>query len=506
MQYHHYDRQEDHDRSSFSSSSSSSSTVSNITEHSQLLPYKTIHTQDTTYKQEIYWLFINSLPIIITYLLQTSFQVASIFVLGHLGPIELGAAALGSMFASVTAWSTALGCATALDTTLSQAFSGSTTVKTLLGIHLQRALVILALMFIPISMIWWNATWILLKLNQEEDIAIYTGLFMRYLLIGAPAYIAFEAVKKYLQAQGIMYASTYCLLIASPINVGLNYLFVNTFGLGFIGAPLATSCSYWLMLLLLLCYINISGHGKEGWGGWNWKECRKNWGSFLRLAIPGMLVVMSEWWAFELASLASSYLGTNALASQSIVMSISSCTYTIPYGLGVAVANRVGNSLGEANGQKAHHASMTALGFAIGLACMNSSVLLFLRHSIGYWFSPDKDVVTLVAKVLPLLAFFQIADSLASVCGGIMRGLAKQQIAANINLVAYYCIALPLGFYLTFPLHFGLMGLWGGLSIALFLCALGQSFCLYRVHWQLEARKAHHRVRQEEQVFLYLPS
>ncbi|ORZ17369.1 mate-domain-containing protein [Absidia repens] len=502
-----YDGQEnDNDNDGSSYTSTSSSTVSVVSEHSQLLPCKSKqHTRDTTYKQEFKWLCTNSSPIIVTYLLQNSFQLASIFVLGHIGPVELGASALGGMFASVTAWSVALGATTALDTLLSQAWTGATD-KTLLGIHLQRALMILVLMFIPISIVWWNATIILLYLKQDHEVAYYTGLFMRYLLIGAPAYIAFEAIKKFLQAQGIMHGSTYCLLIASPINFGLNYLFVHTFSFGFIGAPLATSCSYWLMFFLLLGYIQVLGYGKEGWGGWNWKESRKDWMVFMRLAIPGMLVVMSEWWAFEVASLAASYLGTLDLAAQSIVMTLSSCTYTIPYGLGVAVANRVGNALGEANGQKARHATITAIAFGIGLAVLNSTVLLLLRNNIGFLFSPDKQVVALVAQVLPLLAFFQIADSLASVCGGIMRGLARQHISANVNLIAYYCVALPLGFYLTFTLHYGLLGLWGGLSIALFLCAFGQSISLYRVHWQYEANKAHHRVRQEEEVLFYLPS
>ncbi|KAI8343444.1 mate-domain-containing protein [Chlamydoabsidia padenii] len=504
MQQIYYGKDDD-DSDDLSYSSISSSTVSVVSEHSQLLPYKTKQTQDTTYKHEFRWLCANSFPIILTYLLQNSFQLASIFVLGHIGPVELGASALGGMFASVTAWSVALGATTALDTLLSQAWTGATD-KTLLGIHLQRALLILSLFFIPISIVWWNATLILLSLKQDQEVAAFTGLFMRYLLIGAPAYIAFEAIKKFLQAQGIMHASTYCLLIASPINLGLNYIFVHTLSLGFIGAPLATSCSYWLMLFLLLGYINYLGHGKEGWGGWNWEECMKDWGVFMRLAIPGMLVVMSEWWAFEIASLASSYLGTLDLAAQSIVMTLSSCTYTIPYGLGVAVANRVGNSLGEANGQKAQHATMTALGFAVGLSALNSVVLLLMKDSIGFLFSPDKQVVALVAQVLPLLAFFQIADSLASVCGGIMRGLARQRISAKVNLVAFYGVALPSGFYLTFVLHQGLMGLWFGLCIALFLCAFGQAINLYGVNWQYEADKAHHRVRREEEVLLYLPS
>jgi MATE family multidrug resistance protein len=78
------------------------------------------------------------------------------------------------MFASVTAWSVALGATTALDTLLSQAWTGATD-KTLLGIHLQRALLVLSLLFIPISIIWWNATSILLCLKQDQDVAVFTG-------------------------------------------------------------------------------------------------------------------------------------------------------------------------------------------------------------------------------------------------------------------------------------------------------------------------------------------
>lgn len=82
MQQAYYGRDDDSDRLSYSSLSSS--TVSVVSEQSRLLPYKSKQTQDTTYKHEFRWLCINSFPIILTYLLQNSFQLASIFVLGHI--------------------------------------------------------------------------------------------------------------------------------------------------------------------------------------------------------------------------------------------------------------------------------------------------------------------------------------------------------------------------------------------------------------------------------------
>jgi hypothetical protein len=41
-------------------------------------------TSPTTYRKEVHWLFSNSLPIVVTYLLQTSLQMASVFSLGHI--------------------------------------------------------------------------------------------------------------------------------------------------------------------------------------------------------------------------------------------------------------------------------------------------------------------------------------------------------------------------------------------------------------------------------------
>jgi MATE family multidrug resistance protein len=66
--------------------STSSSTVSlSLSESTPLLLTQKLHDLDhTTVRQEFKWLLLNSLPIIGTYLLQASFQLASIFTLGHL--------------------------------------------------------------------------------------------------------------------------------------------------------------------------------------------------------------------------------------------------------------------------------------------------------------------------------------------------------------------------------------------------------------------------------------
>ncbi len=53
-------------------------------------------------------------------------------------------------------------------------------------------------------------------------------------------------------------------------------------------------------------------------------------------------------------------------------------------------------------------------------------------------------------------------------CGGsILRSTAKQNLAAGINLVAYYIIAVPIGYYVGVYLGYGLPGLWAALNFGL---------------------------------------
>lgn len=84
-----------------------------------------------------------------------------------------------------------------------------------------------------------------------------------------------------------MRPGTYVLLITSPLNAGLNYLFVYTFDIGLLGAPLATGISYWLSFILLLLYTRYLSTS-SAWGGWS-RASFKNIGTFARLAILGVI-------------------------------------------------------------------------------------------------------------------------------------------------------------------------------------------------------------------------
>lgn len=59
-----------------------------------------------------------------------------------------------------------------------------------------------------------------------------------------------------------------------------------------------------------------------------------------------------------------------------------------------------------------------------------------------------------------------------------------QTLGAQINLLAYWVIGLPIGLALTFSrLEWQLFGLWTGLTVALTFTAVLSSIVIYRIKW-----------------------
>lgn len=439
-----------------------------------------------------FWLLLKgSVPVILAYTLQMSIQTVSVLVVGRASPEDLATAAFSYMFAMCTAWLIALGGTTALDTLASSSFTGSSN-KHDLGILLQRSFILLGLFYIPVCVLWLFSEPLFLALGQDPDLSRDSAKFLTCLIPGGLGYIYFEAMKKYLQAQEIMRPGTYVLLITSPISAVLNYLFCYVAGWGLFGAPFATGIAYWLSFFLLVLYSRfVRGH--ECWGGWS-RQCLQNTGTFSRLAILGIIHVGTEWWAFEIVAIVAGQLGTIPLAAQSVIMTADQVMNTIPFGVGVAASTRVGNLLGARNAKGAARAANTAAWLSMFLGALVLTVLMSTRNSFAKIFNDDPRVVKLVAEVLPYVALFQIADGLNGSCGGSLRGMGRQHVGAAVNLVSYYCGALPLGIYLAKHAGWGLAGLWVGQCIALYLVGIFEWVIVAFSNWDYQVKQAFERM------------
>ena len=179
---------------------------------------------NTTWKREAQVIGRYSLPLMVTFLLQYSLTVASIFTIGHLGKEELGAVSLASMTVSITGNAVYSGLATSLDTLCSQAYGSGK--RKLVGLQMLRMVYFLWLVTIPIAILWYFSEHLLAKIVPQKEVAKMAGLYLKVALLGTPGYACFESGKRYLQAQGVFSASLYVLIVLAPLNAFMNWFFV----------------------------------------------------------------------------------------------------------------------------------------------------------------------------------------------------------------------------------------------------------------------------------------
>ena len=215
----------------------------------------------------------------------------------------------------------------------------------------------------------------------------------------------------------------------------------------------------------------------------------------IRLAIPGFVMVEAEVAAFEILTLAASYFGTASLAAQSVLATITSTSFQIPFPISIASSTRIANLIGATLADAAKVQARVDFVAATVVGTVNVITLAALRNFIPKLFTNDNEVATIVSNIIPILAAFQLFDSLSCNCNGILRGLGRQEIGGYVQMVAYYIVALPISLGTAFGLGWNLYGLWGGVALGLFLVCSTEAVLIYRIDWDKSVDEA--RIRNE---------
>lgn len=464
----------------------------------------------TSTSDEIKVLCQSAFPLVITFLLQNSLSVASIFSVGHLGKKELAAVTLGSMTANITGYAAVQGLSTCLDTLCCQAYGAKR--YHLVGVYFQRCCALILTIFVPICLFWFFGAEAALKYilpkselgPGNEDLPKLAADYLKVVSVGMPGYILFECGKRFLQSQGVFHASTYILLGCAPINALLNYLLVwnETVGIGYLGAPLSVTIVDWLMAVGLFVYTITTKHPANVlscWGGLNISLAFKHWNRMLHLALNGLIMVWAEFLAFEVLTIYSSYLGLIALDANSVVSSITALTYQIPFAVSIAGSTRLANYIGASLPQCASKCAKITLLLGAVVAFFNCSMVFLFKVPIAKMFTSDEEVILRIAGLLKIISVIQIFDAFNAVTAGLLRGEGMQHVGSITNMFAYYVVGLPFAYFLTFKLNCGLEGLWIGTGTGLVcISAIQTFFSLCAVNWDdiiYQAQKRNERER-----------
>ncbi|KAJ4850872.1 hypothetical protein Tsubulata_007111 [Turnera subulata] len=424
-------------------------------------------------------------PLVVVSFLQYSLQMISVMFVGHLGELSLASASMATSFAGVTGFSFMLGMGCALETLCGQAYGAKQ--YHMLGVHLQRAMLVLTCTSIPISFLWSCTGKIFIFFKQDEQISIYS---QKYALCLIPSILPFGLLQcqlRFLQTQNIVLPLVLSTWITSLIHVLTCWTLIFRFEFGIEGAALSSGISYWINVLILAIYIKFSATCQLTWKGFS-KEGRENTLHFLKLGIPSALMQS------QTRNINDVYQTWTLFTYPHLHKFSDICDFLSWLSVSLTSSTRVSNELGAGR----PHAAKLAVQIVIFLAVLEglsvNLILFALRGVWGYLYTTEGEVVRYLASVMPVLVVSNFMDGMQAVLSGTARGCGWQKICAFINLGAYYLVGLPSAIILTFVFHLGGKGLWAGIICGSALQATILLIITLRTNWEHEVKKARNQI------------
>ncbi|KAJ0398093.1 hypothetical protein P43SY_001183 [Pythium insidiosum] len=458
---------------------------------------------DASVAAELRDLLALAYPVVLTTALEFMPGFTSTILAGHLdSPLTkeyVDAATLSTMFLNISGYSIGFGFATALDTLASQAFGAQRATK--IGVYLQSGLLVTAACLLPIVVVnYAYSAPFLLAMDQDPVVAELAQQFSRYSLVGLPFVLVYELQRQVLQAQGIMAPLVVIAVASNLVHIVSGYWLAYCTPLGFVGIAISRSLSNVTLPLFLALYFRFvrPDHLSQWWAGWDLAAATRHVGLFLRLGVPGLLMMVMEWWAFEILSLLSGVLPDRvvAVSAHAVQANVASLGYMTVLGFSVAANIRVGHHLGANQPRRARLVSRLAIKLVAGIGMSFALALLLGRHAIPWLFVGDALTVDRASHVLLVWACFEPVEALNCLMQGIFQGAGRQDTAARTNAVAYYAVGMPLAYALGLRAGWGVEGLWLGFGLGMSVSLLTLLSSFGRWHWRALADAAQERTAE----------
>jgi MATE family multidrug resistance protein len=312
--------------------------------------------------------------------------------------------------------------------------------------------------------------------QPSEVLAIVTPFFLLF-AASIMSVLVYLALRQFAEAMGHPWAPMFIMLGGVVLNAGLNWIFI--FGhlgvppLGLTGAGISTLVSRALGALVIYLWLRRDERVRAAWPRkWFGGYSRARFAEMLHLGVPASGMLLFESTAFAFSGIMIGWLGSTPLAAHQIAMSCASMAFMVPLGLASATGMRVSHALGASD-----HARLRPIGFGslgVGIAIMACFALSFGfgGEVIASWFVRDGAVIVLAARLLAVAAVFQMVDGVQVIAASSLRGISDVKVPTLITLIAYWGIALPLGYGLGFRGSLGAVGIWMGIASGLAFAAV----------------------------------
>ena len=425
------------------------------------------------WRQELRDLIALAVPVVLSELGWMAQGIVDTIMVGPLGPAAIGAVALGNAI-YYTPTLVGFGLLLGLDTLVSQSHGR----RDHDDCHrwLAQGIYLAMVVTLPLMGLLWAASRGFGCFGIAPVVALPAASYLAMLNWGTLPLLVYGATRRYLQGVGEVQVVTLTFVAANGVNWFANWVLIyGKLGfpvMGVRGSALSTVLSRIFMALALLGfawrYERKRGHPLfHHWAGPSLARIRE----LVKLGLPAAGQILMEVGAWNMATLSTGWLTPVALATHQIVFNYASLTYMVPLGISSAAAVSVGHAVGAGDGARARRAGWLALALGVGFMLLAAVVFFVAPRPLIALYTSDSEVMAVGPGLLMLAAGFQIFDGIQTVSTGALRGLGETRIPMLANFFGYWTFGLPLGWLLCFTVHWGIYGLWMGLTVALIVIA-----------------------------------
>jgi MATE family multidrug resistance protein len=341
-------------------------------------------------------------------------------------------------------------------------------------------------------------------LGQPEEVVREGSTFLLLIACSLVPVMLSQAIKQFAEALARPWPPMWIYTGGVLLNILLNWVFIyghwGAPALGLTGAGVATliarSAVFVAMVMLLRASPTLRAWAPKRWfrplsGG--------HFRPLLRLGAPVGLLNFLEVGAFGFAGLMTGWIGPQAMAANQIALTCAATTFMFALGFAMAVGIRVGHAWGREDLGAMRRVGLNGMACTAMVMSCFAVMFLVLRQPIAGWFSTDPSVVSLAASLLLVVAFFQLFDGQQVVSIFALRGMEDVRVPATIAVLAYWCLAIPLGYVLGFRFSGGAQGIWMGLALGLAVLAM-------TLGWRFHRLTRHERPERGPEISCAQPS
>ncbi|BFI94813.1 MAG: MATE family efflux transporter [Rhodanobacter sp.] len=300
--------------------------------------------------------------------------------------------------------------------------------------------------------------------------------FLSAISWGAPALTCYFALRGLSEGLSLtrpsMFFSFGGLLLLVPLGYVLMFGKLGIPPQGAHGCGIATATVLWLEMLGFAVFVlkHRDYRGLNLLERFEWPHWQRI-GALLHVGGPMAVTLLAEGGLFVAAALLVSTLGEDVIASHQVALNVAALFFMIPLGLAMAITVRVGNAVGRGDARGVRYAGFCGIALTLATQSVSASLMLSLPHFIATLYTHDAKVIALASQLIVLAGLFQFSDGIQVAANGALRGLKDTRVPMAITLFAYWCVGMPVGWWLGFHRGLGARGMWIGLIAGLTVAA-----------------------------------